>query len=176
MLWESRFRRNLLMVSVSEWHLPASSWPFQLAAFFSSGQLSASGLLDISTIYRISTMNDAEQCCEQQVTVADEEFASWAKALGHPTRVRIVRYLLQQESCTCAPIVDVIGGAQSTVSQHLKILKDAGLIQGTIDGKNTCYCVNAASFRQLNNAMQQFNSIRSEKMSDGKNTSSPAKF
>jgi ArsR family transcriptional regulator len=87
---------------------------------------------------------------------ADIALAALAKALGHPTRVRILRYLLQQRSCTCAPIVDVIGGAQSTVSQHLKILKNAGLIQGAISGKNTCYCLNPAAFTQLGLAVQPF--------------------
>jgi ArsR family transcriptional regulator, arsenate/arsenite/antimonite-responsive transcriptional repressor len=65
-----------------------------------------------------------------------------AKALGHPVRIRIVRLLLDRDTCVCGEIVDRIPLAQSTVSQHLKILKDAGLIRGTIEGPRTCYCIN----------------------------------
>lgn len=71
----------------------------------------------------------------------ETHLAELCKALGHPARIRIIRFLAQRQDCCCGPIVDEIGLAQSTVSQHLKILKDAGIIQGTIDGKNTCYCI-----------------------------------
>lgn len=72
-----------------------------------------------------------------------------AKALGHPARVRIVRLLARQETCVCGAIVDEVGLAQSTVSQHLKVLKDAGIIQGEIDGPRVCYCLNPATSRRL---------------------------
>ena len=62
-----------------------------------------------------------------------------AKALGHPARVQILRVLLASESCFCGEIVDQLTLAQATVSQHLKVLKEAGLIQGEIDGPRTCY-------------------------------------
>lgn len=71
----------------------------------------------------------------------DRCFAELAKALGHPARMQIVRLLQQRESCVCGPIVDELGMAQSTVSQHLKILKEAGVVQGTISGRTTCYCL-----------------------------------
>lgn len=64
-----------------------------------------------------------------------------AKALGHPARVQIVRFLLSRDSCMCGDIVDHLPLAQSTVSQHLKMLKESGLIRGTIDGPRVCYCV-----------------------------------
>lgn len=80
---------------------------------------------------------------------ADEELAMLAKALGHPARVRIVRLLARQETCVCGAIVDEVGLAQSTVSQHLKVLKDAGIIQGEIDGPRVCYCLNPATSRRL---------------------------
>lgn len=71
----------------------------------------------------------------------NETFARLAKALGHPARVAIVRLLLRREGCVCGEIVDELPLAQSTVSQHLKQLKEAGLIRGEIDGPRTCYCV-----------------------------------
>ena len=83
---------------------------------------------------------------------ADLELATLAKALGHPARVRIVRFLLSRETCMCGDIVDHLPLAQSTVSQHLKILKEAGFIRGTIDGPRVCYCVEPhalAQFRRL---------------------------
>ena len=73
--------------------------------------------------------------------LVDAGVASLAKALGHPARVRIVRLLLGRDTCSCGEIVEQLPLAQATVSQHLKVLKEAGLIQGEIDGLRTCYCV-----------------------------------
>ncbi len=75
--------------------------------------------------------------------------ASLARALGHPARVRILRLLSRQDGCICGDLVEVVGLAQSTVSQHLKVLKDAGLITGTVDGPRTCYCATSAVLRRL---------------------------
>ncbi len=72
----------------------------------------------------------------------DTELGLLAKALGHPARVKIMRVLLARDSCCCGEIVEQVPLAQATVSQHLKVLKDAGLIQGEIDGPRTCYCAN----------------------------------
>ena len=81
---------------------------------------------------------------------ADEEsLAELAKALGHPARVRILRILAERNSCICGDIVGEIPLAQSTVSQHLKQLQEAGLIQGEIDGPRVCYCINAACLKRL---------------------------
>lgn len=83
---------------------------------------------------------------------AADRLAAIAKALGHPARVRILRLLLERASCYCGEIVDELPLAQATVSQHLKVLKDAGLIRGTIDGPRVCYCVDReqlASLQQL---------------------------
>jgi len=80
---------------------------------------------------------------------ADEELAVLAKALGHPARVQIVRLLVRREACICGDIVDELPLAQSTVSQHLKVLKDAGLIRGDIDGPRVCYCVEPRTLRRL---------------------------
>lgn len=72
-----------------------------------------------------------------------------AKALGHPARVAILRLLSRRNVCICGQIVDEVGLAQSTVSQHLKVLKQAGLVQGEIDGPRTCYCIAPPVLRRL---------------------------
>jgi ArsR family transcriptional regulator len=84
-----------------------------------------------------------------KVKDADRELATLAKALGHPARVRIMRQLLKTKACICGDIVLAVGLAQSTVSQHLKVLKSAGLIHGTIQGPATCYCVHPDAFGRL---------------------------
>lgn len=73
---------------------------------------------------------------------ADREIATIARALGHPARVAILRHLIQGGECICGQIVNVMPLAQATVSQHLKVLKDAGLVHGEIDGPRVCYCAN----------------------------------
>jgi len=80
---------------------------------------------------------------------ADEELALLAKACGHPARVQILRLLARREACVCGDIVDELPLAQSTVSQHLKVLKEAGLIRGDIDGPRVCYCVEPHALRRL---------------------------
>lgn len=75
--------------------------------------------------------------------LADEELAGLAKALGHPARVKIVRLLARRGRCVCGEIVAELPLAQSTVSQHLKILKEGGLIRGEVDGPRVCYCLSA---------------------------------
>ena len=79
----------------------------------------------------------------------DQLLATLAKALGHPARVQIVRFLLAKDSCMCGDIVEHLPLAQSTVSQHLKMLKESGLIRGTIDGPRVCYCVEPKVLERL---------------------------
>ncbi len=79
----------------------------------------------------------------------DHEIANFAKALGHPARVAILRMLIECGDCMCGSIVSRIPLAQATVSQHLKVLKDAGLIRGEIDPPRVCYCVNPEAVKQL---------------------------
>jgi hypothetical protein len=67
--------------------------------------------------------------------------AAMAKALSHPARIEILKFLLTAESCVCGDIVSNLPLSQSTVSQHLKALKDAGIVKGTISGPNVCYCI-----------------------------------
>ena len=80
---------------------------------------------------------------------AEVELAGLAKALGHPIRVRILRLLLARDACYCGQIVDELPLAQATVSQHLKVLKDAGLISGEIEGPRVCYCVSRDRLHEL---------------------------
>jgi ArsR family transcriptional regulator len=79
-----------------------------------------------------------------------------ARALGHPARIDILRVLARRTACVCGEIVDELPLAQSTVSQHLKVLKEAGLIQGTIDGPRTCYCLDAAAIAAAGEALSAF--------------------
>jgi ArsR family transcriptional regulator len=78
-----------------------------------------------------------------------DEFAKLAWAVAHPARVQIVRLLISREACVCGEIVDCLPLAQSTVSQHLKILKKSGLIQGEVDGPKVCYCINPKQLERL---------------------------
>ena len=80
---------------------------------------------------------------------ADEELAMFAKAVGHPARVQILRLLVRKNACICGDIVDELTLAQSTVSQHLKTLKEAGLIRGDVDGPRVCYCIEPRALRRL---------------------------
>jgi ArsR family transcriptional regulator len=80
---------------------------------------------------------------------ADDELARLAKALGHPARVRILRMLSRKEARVCSQIVDELPLAQSTVSEHLRILKDAGLVRSSQDGPRVGYCINFDSLRRL---------------------------
>jgi ArsR family transcriptional regulator len=80
---------------------------------------------------------------------ADDELAKLAKAIGHPARVRILRMLSLKEARVCSQIVGELPLAQSTVSEHLRILKDAGLIRSSQDGPRIGYCINYATLRKL---------------------------
>ena len=80
---------------------------------------------------------------------AERDVALLAKALGHPARIRIMRLLLAHDACYCGQLVDELGLAQATVSQHLKVLKDAGFIVGDIEGLRTCYCASRERLAEL---------------------------
>ena len=84
----------------------------------------------------------------------DEGLAGLAKALGHPARVAIVRMLLARGECVCGGIVDRLPLAQATVSQHLKVLKEAGLVEGEIDGPRVCYCAAPEAVERLSHLIQ----------------------
>ncbi len=99
----------------------------------------------------------AKTCCEapmegrmaSSASVNAEELAKFAWAIAHPARVKILSILLARSNCVCGELVDAMPLAQSTVSQHLKILKESGLVQGEVDGPKVCYCVNPAMFSRL---------------------------
>src|ERR1044071_2169185 len=78
----------------------------------------------------------------------EQELATYAKALSHPARVQILKILAKKNECICGEIVEILPLAQSTVSQHLKELLNAGLIQGTIDGPRSCYCINTKKMQK----------------------------
>lgn len=80
---------------------------------------------------------------------ADQDLAALAKAIGHVARVQILRLLVRRDACVCGDIVDELPLAQSTVSQHLKVLKEAGLIRGEVDGPRVCYCIEPRALRRL---------------------------
>ena len=77
----------------------------------------------------------------EEFTIKDNKIAKYAKALGHPARVAILQLLIKKQACVCGDIVDELPLSQSTVSQHLKELKEAGFIKGDIDGAKVCYCI-----------------------------------
>ena len=82
-------------------------------------------------------------------TSQQNQIATIAKALGHPARIAIIEYLMKVNACICGDIVNELPLAQPTVSQHLKELKNAGLIKGNIEGNPICYCINEEGFEKI---------------------------
>ncbi len=96
---------------------------------------------------KLTCCDDAELALPADVSA--EQLAGLAWAVANPARVRIVRLLISRKACVCGEIVDHLPLAQSTVSQHLKILKESGLIQGEVDGPKVCYCINPQKLQEL---------------------------
>ena len=96
----------------------------------------------------------------EEFTIKDNKIAKYAKALAHPARVAILQLLIKKQACICGDIVDELPLSQSTVSQHLKELKDAGLIKGDIDGAKMCYCIDEKEWENaktyLNNLFEAY--------------------
>ena len=92
----------------------------------------------------------------EEFSVKDNKIAAIAKALSHPARVAILKLLIKKQACVCGDIVDELPLSQSTVSQHLKELKLAGLIQGEIEGTKVCYCVNLENLDVASSLMAEF--------------------
>jgi ArsR family transcriptional regulator len=99
----------------------------------------------------------------EHFTTTQNELAILAKAIGHPARIAIIEYLLKTKSCICGDIVNVLPLAQPTVSQHLKELKNAGLIKGNIEGNAICYCLNEEGFNKLKGFFEHINSYLTTK-------------
>jgi len=91
----------------------------------------------------------------KEFTKAQNELAGLAKAFGHPARIAILQFLASQQSCICGDIVDQLPLSQSTVSQHLKELKNAGLIKGTIDGPSVCYCIDTDAWNKAKSKLME---------------------
>lgn len=91
----------------------------------------------------------------EHFTDTQNEIALLAKALGHPARIAILEYLVSVDVCICGDIVNELPLAQATVSQHLKELKNAGLIKGSIEGNAICYCVDKKTLKKLNTFINQ---------------------
>lgn len=113
------------------------------------------------TCYRRSAMNDGcppgDGCCPAGQPPApvigslqeEAELAAITKALGHPMRVRMLRILVERQTCLCGDLVDELPISQATVSQHLGVLKEAGLVQGEINGPRVCYCASRERLERL---------------------------
>ncbi|MBL7841428.1 MAG: winged helix-turn-helix transcriptional regulator [Cyclobacteriaceae bacterium] len=89
----------------------------------------------------------------EEFTKTQNELAVLAKALGHPARIAIIQFLIKTKACVCGDIVDELPLSQSTVSQHLKELKNAGLIKGDIDGPSVCYCIDEKAWNKTRKAL-----------------------
>lgn len=93
----------------------------------------------------------------EHYTDKQNQLAKIVKAIGHPARIAILEYLLKVNECICGDIVSELPLAQPTISQHLKELKNAGLIKGNIDGTAICYCVNKETFELISEYFSDFN-------------------
>jgi len=89
-------------------------------------------------------------------TEEQNQLAIMLKALAHPARIAILQQIIKANACVCGSLVDELGLAQATISQHLKELKNAGLIQGTIEGVSVCYCIEPTAWKLLNKELSTF--------------------
>ncbi len=92
-------------------------------------------------------------------STAENELSTFAKALGHPARIAILKILFKKDQCICGDIVDELPLAQSTISQHLKALKEAGLIEGNVEGPSTCYCIDKKNWAKIQKSLTRFLSL-----------------
>ncbi len=108
-------------------------------------------------------MKTGKSCCPSSIPQKtrkqippNQELADFAKALGHPARIEILKILKSKKSCVCGEIVELLPLAQATVSQHLKVLKDAGLIRGEISGPSSCYCLEKKGLAHFKKLVREF--------------------
>ena len=92
----------------------------------------------------------------EEFSLKDFSIAKYAKALSHPARIAILELLIRKQTCICGDIVDELPLAQSTVSQHLKVLKEAGLIKGEIEGSTVCYCIDEKAWASAKDLLDKF--------------------
>lgn len=89
-------------------------------------------------------------------TERQNEIASIAKTLGHPARIAIIEHLISINACICNDLVQELGLAQATISQHLRELKNAGIIKGSVDGTSICYCINPLAWKKYRGLFEAF--------------------
>ncbi|MDW9381517.1 metalloregulator ArsR/SmtB family transcription factor [Chryseobacterium sp. JV558] len=89
-------------------------------------------------------------------TEEQNRLSSLFKVLGHPARIAILQYIINQKACICNDLVEELGLAQATISQHLKELKNINIIKGSIEGKSICYCINESIWKQIQNEFNLF--------------------
>ena len=89
-------------------------------------------------------------------TEQQNNLATSLKALAHPARIAILQYIIKQNACICNDLVEELGLAQATISQHLKELKSIGIIKGSIEGTSVCYCINESVWQKLKNELNMF--------------------
>lgn len=89
-------------------------------------------------------------------TPEQNNLATIAKVLGHPARIAILQHLMKIQSCICGDLVDEIGLAQPTISQHLKELKKINIIKGDIEGTSVCYCINTEEWQNIQRSLNAF--------------------
>lgn len=93
---------------------------------------------------------------KDRYTEQQKQIALFAKVFGHPARVSILQHLFKIDACVCGDLVDEIGLAQSTISQHLKELRQIGLIKGTVEGTSVCYCIDKENWTKMKATMTEF--------------------
>jgi len=114
-----------------------------------------------SAVLRKQQLNNMAIHKKEEFTLKEQDLANFAKAMAHPARIAILKVLAQRNECICGEIVELLPLAQSTVSQHLKELKTAGLISGTVDGPRSCYCINWKAFEKFNSEFTSlFNNLK----------------
>lgn len=92
----------------------------------------------------------------EMFTDEQNSLATLFKVLGHPARIAILQHIINQHACICNDLVEELGLAQATISQHLKELKNIGIIQGTIEGKSVCYCIDEKKWKAIQSVFNQF--------------------
>lgn len=92
----------------------------------------------------------------EHFSAEQNEYSVLFKALGHPARIAIIQHLISTNSCVCGDLVDVLPLSQATVSQHLKELKQANIIKGSIEGNSICYCLNQDTMLDMQKLVNQF--------------------
>ncbi|MBS1258471.1 MAG: hypothetical protein MAG551_01530 [Candidatus Scalindua arabica] len=91
-----------------------------------------------------------------EFSIKEQKVAEFCKALAHPARIAIINFLIKHKECICSDVVNELPLSQSTVSQHLKELKDIGLIKGDIDGPRVCYCIDLKKWNEAQKAISSF--------------------